>query len=106
MFTAHPQEEITRALERVCARMPAHARQECDEFVTKYFERVLDLFLKGVAPEAICIAIGICDVPLQARAAPALEPLPRRSMLLQLNSLFSVAPLTLMHCNNIGNSTN
>ena len=48
-FTAHAQEEITDALEKVCSRLPAHSRQECDEFVTKYFERVLDLFLKGVA---------------------------------------------------------
>jgi saposin len=79
IITNRSEEEITRALEKVCSLMPAHARQECDEFMSKYFERVLDLFLKGVAPEAICIAIGLCDVPLQTRAAPALGPLPTRS---------------------------
>ena len=41
--------------------------------------------------EAICIAIGLCDVPLQTRAAPAIEPLPARSMLLQAIILCATA---------------
>lgn len=61
--------------------MPAHTRQKCDQFVDKYFERVLDLFLQGVAPEAICMAVGLCETAKagQTRAA-SFELLPARSM--------------------------
>ena len=45
----------------MCSLLPSSIETDCDDFVDKYSEEIFELLAKGILPEAVCTAIGLCS---------------------------------------------
>uniref|UniRef100_A0A8D8XLW1 Prosaposin n=1 Tax=Cacopsylla melanoneura TaxID=428564 RepID=A0A8D8XLW1_9HEMI len=54
-------EQIKHAVHSVCHLMPKTIRQECDDFVNKYSDLIIQLLAQSLSPHDICEALGVCN---------------------------------------------
>lgn len=55
------EQEIESALESICSILPSTITKECDGFVEKYTELVIQLLTKEISPDQLCQMIGLCS---------------------------------------------
>jgi hypothetical protein len=56
--------EIKDALDRICYMLTAPIKSECVDFVNRYTDRIIDLFVSEYTPQEICAEIGLCNPTL------------------------------------------
>lgn len=54
------EEAIRALLADVCALMPQSYRDQCDEFVQKYGDEIVDFLMSSAAPHTICTLLHLC----------------------------------------------
>lgn len=59
----HNQDEIKKAVHSVCKRMPKSIKSECDQFVEKYADLVINLLAQELDPDQVCQELKLCDRP-------------------------------------------
>ncbi|XP_010587509.2 prosaposin [Loxodonta africana] len=55
------EEEIIRALEKVCSKLPTSMSEECQEVVDTYGSSILSILLQEVSPELVCSMLHLCS---------------------------------------------
>lgn len=55
------EDEIKRALEKVCKILPKETAAKCDNFVKEYVEIVIELITQEVSPKDICKRMELCE---------------------------------------------
>lgn len=63
------EEQIIEELEMACKYMPEQYTKQCKDFVDKYCRMVIELLIKEVDPEKVCIQLGLCTGTAQSVAA-------------------------------------
>uniref|UniRef100_A0A1L8DZ96 Putative saposin-related protein n=1 Tax=Nyssomyia neivai TaxID=330878 RepID=A0A1L8DZ96_9DIPT len=53
------EDEVKKAVEGVCKKMPAKVAQQCDQFIERYAEIILSI-LATAPPSEVCKKIGLC----------------------------------------------
>ena len=55
------EEEIKRAVESICDKMPGSVRKQCNTFVETYEPAIVAFLINNVDPEKICTMLHLCD---------------------------------------------
>ncbi|KAM3963621.1 prosaposin-like [Aphomia sociella] len=56
------EEEIKNLVHGICKNVPRLVRHECDKFVDKYADRVIDMLLNKLNPEEVCHKLKLCQI--------------------------------------------
>lgn len=62
------EEEILKALEKVCSMLPEQLNASCKEFVDKYVPAAIEM-LKDTDPDQVCDLLGVCSSARSMTAA-------------------------------------
>lgn len=54
------RDEIEDIVHGACHYLPKTIKQQCDGFVNKYADLVIDMLVAEVSPKDICTAISLC----------------------------------------------
>lgn len=54
------QEEIKKAVEKVCTIMPASIQSECVSLIEEYGDAIIKLLVDEASPELVCATLGLC----------------------------------------------
>lgn len=54
------EEEIKKALDRICYELSSPIMKECVNMVNQYTDKIIDLFVAEYTPQQICQEIGLC----------------------------------------------
>ncbi|KAG0714881.1 Prosaposin [Chionoecetes opilio] len=54
------EEDIRRALDRVCGILPKTVRGQCQVFVDTYTDQIIHLLLNELTPDQVCIELHLC----------------------------------------------
>lgn len=57
-----PQKSIVEALEKICSLLPDHYKEQCDNFLETYGEKIIDFLLTSATPHTICTLLHLCLV--------------------------------------------
>jgi len=55
------EEEIKKAVESICDKMPGSVRKQCNSFVETYEPAIVAFLINNVNPEQICTMLHLCD---------------------------------------------
>ncbi|XP_074648494.1 prosaposin-like isoform X2 [Tubulanus polymorphus] len=55
------EQQIVRALDRVCTLMPKTVRAECQSYVNAYAPALIQLLASDIDPQQICTFLGVCS---------------------------------------------
>lgn len=55
-----PQQEVEKALNSVCKRLPAKYSDDCSDFVKQYAPAILDLIGQELDPLTVCTVLKLC----------------------------------------------
>ncbi|XP_053466513.1 surfactant protein Bb [Ictalurus furcatus] len=64
------EESVVKLLEKICDHLPAHYKEECNNFLDNYGKQLIDFLLTSATPHTICMLLHLCLV----QDAPALVP--------------------------------
>lgn len=59
---------MVKLLEKICDHLPAHYKEECNNFLDNYGKQLIDFLLTSATPHTICMLLHLCLV----QDAPAL----------------------------------
>nr|XP_003705001.1 PREDICTED: prosaposin [Megachile rotundata]XP_012144582.1 PREDICTED: prosaposin [Megachile rotundata]XP_012144583.1 PREDICTED: prosaposin [Megachile rotundata] len=54
--------KVEKAVHTVCNHLPKTISRECNQFVVKYGDAVIDIITKDVSPKQVCTMMGLCSV--------------------------------------------
>ncbi|KZS14611.1 Uncharacterized protein APZ42_019947 [Daphnia magna] len=60
LLTNSTEEELTRAIQFLCAHLPATVADMCIDFVEQYGDELFDLLSSEIAPKVVCTQMGLC----------------------------------------------
>jgi saposin len=60
LLTNSTEEEITRAIQFLCAHLPSTVADMCIDFVEQYGDELFELLTSEIAPKAVCTQMGLC----------------------------------------------
>ena len=55
------QAEIEKALDELCALLPAGVSSQCDGIVKTYTPLIIQLLVAKLQPDQVCQALGLCS---------------------------------------------
>ncbi|KAK9704402.1 hypothetical protein K7432_010220 [Basidiobolus ranarum] len=55
------KEEIQQAVHGVCNYLPQSVTKQCNNFVYKYADSIVQLLINGTDPLAVCPALSVCS---------------------------------------------
>ncbi|CAE1169454.1 PSAP [Acanthosepion pharaonis] len=55
------QEDIKKALDKVCSILPSSMSDQCTQFVNQYTDGIIDLILSQIKPKMVCTALDLCQ---------------------------------------------
>ena len=64
------EEEIKKALETLCDKMPGSVRDKCNSLVDTYEPAIIELLINNVDPEQVCSMLHLCDQENTVRDSP------------------------------------
>ncbi|XP_046741352.1 prosaposin isoform X2 [Diprion similis] len=65
MKSKHSRDEVEKIVHGVCNILPKTVKRECNDFVNKYADLVIDMLVAEVNPKDICQAISLCGQQIE-----------------------------------------
>lgn len=66
------EDAIRKLMEEVCSLIPQSYEQQCDDFVEKYGEQIVEFLISSAAPHTICTLLHLClmESPPVTKSSP------------------------------------
>ncbi|KAK2824136.1 hypothetical protein Q5P01_021311 [Channa striata] len=66
------EEEVKKAVEKVCVLLPSSLSAQCKDLIESYGEAIIDLLVQEADPKTVCSVLGLCNGARRAYV-PALD---------------------------------
>ncbi|XP_053978368.1 prosaposin [Hylaeus volcanicus] len=81
--------KVEDAVRGVCKHLPKHLSNDCNKFVNKHGDTVIDVIVKGMSPKTVCTLSGLCVLYEEEFKASVVECATCKGVISVINELLA-----------------